>query len=130
MNYKSNIRFINSHPKCYGSNNHVGFFHQEFILIGYSKFLIQSSVVRQRIHSIDLQKLSKFFHFSSAKTINDSGFSFMLVDKLDNFFVYINFRAYFVKQISSVKTFFENQSIVHSQSFLNIILNFRCCSSR
>ena len=130
MNYKSNIRFINSHPKGNRCNNHICLLHQKFVLMRNSCFLIQSCVVRQCVHSIDLQKLRKFFHFSSAKTINDSGFSFMLVDKLDNFFVYINFRAYFVKQISSVKAFFENQSIVHSQSFLNIILNFRCCSSR
>ena len=57
MNHKSHIRFVNSHPECNRSYDNVSFFHQEFILIRYSYFLIESGMIRKCIHSVYLQKL-------------------------------------------------------------------------
>src|SRR5690606_37123793 len=33
VNYKTYIRLVNSHTKSNGGNNHIGFFHQKFILM-------------------------------------------------------------------------------------------------
>ena len=97
VNNKTYIWFINTHTKSNSSNDYVYLFHQELILIGTSSRCIHSCMIRGSLYTVNTKNFSKFFNFFTAQAVNNSGFTFVIFDELDNIFGYISlFRPYFI----------------------------------
>src|SRR5690606_20056913 len=129
MNHEAHVRFVYTHSESNGSHDDVGLLHQELILIGNPGFLVQTCMIWEGIDAVYLKQLCKLLHFTSAETVNDTGFSFMLVNKANDLLVDIHFRSYLIKQVGSVKAFFIYFGVIHTQSFLDIVLYLRCGGS-
>src|SRR5690606_21638768 len=66
MDYKTNVWFVNSHPKGNGSNDNIHIFHQKHILMLYAGFAVKSCVIGNSFYTVNLLRLRKFFHPFSA----------------------------------------------------------------
>ena len=65
MNNKADIGLINAHAECYGCHNHVGFFHQELVLVGGPRDGIHAGMIGQGFDSVYLKCFGQLFHLLS-----------------------------------------------------------------
>src|SRR5450432_1100682 len=84
MNYKTNIRLIDTHAKCNGGNNYLYIFVQKKILPLGTQFTIQPGVIGYRFYAIRHQHIRQFFGSFPVKCINDTAFSFVLRNETYN----------------------------------------------
>ena len=125
VNDKPYVRFINAHSEGDCSYNDVDLFHQEFVLIGTSGSCIHAGMIRSCFNAVYAKDFCQFFHFLPAQAIDNSRFSLMLFDKLDNIFCWIILGTDFVIEIRTVKRRFEYFGVQHVKIFLDIVLYFR-----
>ena len=82
------------------------------------------------INTIRFQNLSQFFHFLTAQTIDNTRFTGITLDELNDILVYIiRFTAYLIIKIRSIERRLELIGIRHSQDFLDILTHFLSSSS-
>ena len=97
MDDKAYVWFVDPHTESDGRYNNVHLFHQEAVLVGTSGTGIHSRMIRSCFDTVDTKHFCQFFHFLPAQTVDDTGFPFMVFNKLNNVFRDISlFRTYFV----------------------------------
>ena len=91
---------------------------------------IQAGMVRNRLDTIYLEGLGKFFHSLPAQAVDNPALTFILLDK--SYDICINilcFGPYLVIEIWPVEGCFEGIGILYSKIFKYVLLYFRssCC---
>ena len=126
MYHKTHIRLVNPHSKSDGSDNHIYILFQKTILIGSACSRIHTGVISARVDPVSLKHLGQFFHLLTAQAIDNTRFTRISLDKLDNIPVYvIRLRAYFVIQVRTIERRLELLRVLHTQVFLNIHTHLR-----
>ena len=104
---KAHIGLVDAHAEGDGGDNHVHLFHQEFVLILGTQFVVQSGVVGEGLDAVELQQLGKVFHLFARQAVYDAALALVLAHKFHNLFVQLDgfggLGSHLVVQIGSVE---------------------------
>ena len=129
MNYKSHIRFINTHPKGNGCHNDVCFLVEKIILVLDTYVGIESGMVRCCLKAVNTQQLGNLLHLFTTQAIDDSRFPFVLFQKSDQLFFCFFFWPHLIVEVMAVKRGDKDIGLLHLKILLDVKLDFRCgCS--
>ena len=106
MYNETDVRFIDAHPKCNRSHNHLHVLVQKHILPFRPQLAVESSVVSPRTDAIHFQNFSKLFGCFSVECIDDAALPSVLMNELDDAFeglVLCHLGSYFIFQVGPVE---------------------------
>ena len=115
MDYKTHVRFVDTHSKRNSGHNHLTTLHQEGVLCLASHGGIHTGMIRQGFDIVYLQAGGKFFYGLAAQAIDDARFAVHLTNIFNNVFIYIfRLRTYFVHQVRTIETRLEDGCTLHT----------------
>ena len=104
---EAHVGFVDAHAEGNGGNDDVYFFHEEFVLVFGTDFVVQTGVVGEGFDAVELKEFGEVFNFFSGKAVNDAAFALVLAHKFDYFFVQFDgfggLWADFVVQVRTVE---------------------------
>ena len=128
MDDETDVRLVDSHAECYGSDNDVYLFHEELVLVLGPGLGIQAGMVRQRLDSVDGEYLRHFLHLLAAQTVDDARLSGILADETDDILLRLHLVADFVIQVGPIEGGLEHPGILDAEILEDIALDLgRCC---
>src|SRR5699024_10972282 len=128
MYNKPNVRLIDAHSEGNSCHHHINIFHDEHILMFDPGLGIKSRMIWNCRNSVYLKRLREFLNPLSAKAVDDSRFSKILLNKSYDIAVNIFcLRPYFVIKVWPVKAGFKSIGICNPKVFQNILLNLWSC---
>ena len=127
MDDVSHIRLVDTHAEGDGSHDYINLFHQEVILVLGTGGRIHSCMIGAGVDAVCLQYFGQLFYLLAAEAIDDARFLRIVLDELDDVFIYIvRFGTYFVIEVGTVEGRLEHLGFYHTQVLLDIVLHLWC----
>src|SRR5436190_13684771 len=132
MDHKPDIGFVNTHPECDGSTDHLHIFVEKLVLPVGPQLAIETSMVSHGLDAIRYQDIGELFSRPAIKSINDPAFIFHSLDEPDNVLiclVLLDLGKYLIIKIGPVERRNINVRIMQIQVLDDIALDFgsSCC---
>ena len=127
MNDEPHIGLVNTHTESDGGDNHIGFFHQEGILVFDAGLGIKAGMIGQSTYFVGLQEFCEFLHFLPAEAIYDTCLPRMALDELDD--ILVNILCLFpdlIIEVGTVERGDEGFRLIHTKVLLNVGAHFGC----
>ena len=127
VNDETHIGLVDAHAESDGGNDDIHFFHQEFVLVLGTHFVVQSRMVGKGFDSVELQQLGQLLHAFAGEAVDDAAFAFVLSDEFHYLTVELDrfrgFGAYLVVEVRPVERGDEEVGVLHAQVLDDVLLH-------